>query len=111
MHETSTSSKDTQSLKELEEKELSELVLLRHEVARLTKEMTKLTSFKNRLLNGVLQGLGVVIGGTVVAWLFISVTLQTLKTVNYIPIINTVFESQQAKHFLQKLTDIQQELE
>lgn len=111
MHEKNLQETSRKALAELEEKELSELVLLRHEVALLTREMTKLTSFKNRLLNGMLQGFGVVIGGTVVAWFVITVVVETLKTANYIPIINTVFDSQQARHFLQKLSDLQQELE
>ncbi len=107
----SAMSETTPLLVEIEEQELSELVLLRLEVAKLTKEMVKLTSFKNRLMNGMLQGFSVVIGGTLVAWIVVSLTLETLKTVNYIPVINTVFESEQAKHLLQKLSELQHQLE
>jgi hypothetical protein len=98
------------NLEALERKELQELEKLDKTVGEVNKRLKKLTSLRFRLLNAIFQGFGVVLGGTIVTWIVITILVEVLQKVNYIPLIHTLFESEPMRVFIERLSNLQEQL-
>lgn len=87
------------------------LLMLQESVQELTAKIDRTNSFRYRFLHSLVQGFGVAVGGTIVAYLIITLLLAALRQVNYIPIINMFFESEYSKVIVERLNTLQTQLE
>ena len=89
------------------EKELKQLDKQLH---ILNARMRKMSSLRFRFFSAVVQGFGVALGGTIVAYIVITIVVETLRQINYIPIINMIFDSEYFSIFVDRLINLQTEL-
>lgn len=80
-------------------------------IKEMNDRLRKLNSLRHRFAVGVLQGFGVALGGTIVAYIIISILIETLRQVNYIPVINMIFDSEYFRIFVSRLTNLQTQLQ
>lgn len=109
MKEHSVSNKE--SLEKIEKLELETLQRLEKSLKQVNKRLDKAMSLRFRLLNGIVQGFGVVLGGTIIAYVVITILIETLRQINYIPIINMIFDSEYFSIFVDRLGSLQTQLE
>lgn len=80
-------------------------------IGEMNDRLRKLNSLRHRFAVAVLQGFGVALGGTIVAYIVISILIETLRQVNYIPFINMMFDSEYFRIFVNRLTNLQTQLQ
>lgn len=88
-----------------------ELKALDKQLHVLNERMRKANSLRNRFFMAVIQGFGVALGGTIVAYIIITILVETLRQINYIPIINMIFDSEYFSIFVDRLLHLQTELQ
>ncbi len=100
-----------ESLEKVEKLELETLQRLEKSLIRVNQRLDRAMSLRFRLLNGIVQGFGVVLGGTIIAYVVITILVETLRQINYIPIINMIFDSEYFSIFVERLGSLQTQLE
>lgn len=98
-------------LKKLSSDLEKELKALDKQLHVLNERMRKANSLRNRFFMAVIQGFGVALGGTIVAYIIITILVETLRQINYIPIINMIFDSEYFSIFVDRLLHLQTELQ
>ncbi|MCB9801272.1 MAG: hypothetical protein H6773_03755 [Pseudomonadales bacterium] len=88
-----------------------ELKALDKQLQVLNERMRKANSVRYRFFMAVIQGFGVALGGTIVAYIIITILVETLRQINYIPIINMIFDSEYFSIFVDRLLHLQTELQ
>jgi len=73
---------------------------LNQEIKTLTKEIKLLNSFPRRLALGVVTGVGTAIGATIVASVVIAILAQAIQSINDVPILNKLIQSQEIQQVL-----------
>lgn len=110
MHSTIEAPSQRQQKRLLETAAQKDIQQLLATTASINKRLGRLSSLRFRFFSGIVQGFGVVIGGTLVAYVLITLLLETLRQVNYIPLINGIFESEYFTFIVGRLLRLQTEL-
>ncbi|NCS97818.1 MAG: hypothetical protein GW762_04490 [Candidatus Pacebacteria bacterium] len=80
-------------------------------IEELNSRLEKSLSIRYRFSVAILQGFGVALGGTIVAYIVITILVEALRQVNYIPMINMLFDSEYFRIFIDRLTNLQSQLQ
>jgi hypothetical protein len=67
---------------------------LQEQIEKLTRQIQMQNSFKRNFNLAIIKGFGGAIGATVVFGIVIAILIPILKTINYVPIINSILNSQ-----------------
>lgn len=71
---------------------------------RIDQNLKKEVSFRHNFMLGVIRGVGTVIGATIVAGFVIMILSQLIKSVDDIPILNTILSSEELKELIETPT-------
>lgn len=106
-------SKSTKNTNKISDNEVTakDLSKISKNLEEVNQRLRKLSSIRYRFLTAVVQGFGVALGGTIVAYIVITILIETLRQVNYIPIINMIFDSEYFSIFVNRLTNLQTQLQ
>ncbi|MCB9813090.1 MAG: hypothetical protein H6772_01655 [Pseudomonadales bacterium] len=94
-------------MEEIQENDLD----LKQSIQRLEKsilllemEMRKQSSIKRNFALSLLKGFGTLLGATVISAIILAVTLQVVRSIDYVPIVNNMLDSQAIETLINKFT-------
>lgn len=70
----------------------------------LVRELEKQNSIARNFLIGIVRGFGTAIGATVVFGLVLAGFFQAIKSIDYVPILNTILSSQAVEELIHRFT-------
>lgn len=78
-------------------KNLQNLENLENQLILLNQRLEKKTSFKYLFVFAIIQGIGYVIGATLIAGVAIAILARLLVTLDYVPFLNQIITSEQVQ--------------
>lgn len=77
---------------------------LERSVERLEKKVIQVTSYKRVFFISLLHGFGTAVGATFIFGIIIASLVQAAKTIDYVPIINNLLNSQAIEAIINNFT-------
>ena len=82
----------------------SDVLYLEKAITRLNKNVQRQTSLTHNFALGLVRGLGTAVGATVVFGLVVAFVMQVIKSIDYVPIVNNIVNSQVIEELISKFT-------
>ncbi|MBP7842664.1 hypothetical protein KA017_01535 [Candidatus Woesebacteria bacterium] len=77
---------------------------LEDKIQQLTKQVKLQNSYKRNFSIGIIRGFGSAIGATVVFGLVLAIFFQVVRSIDYVPILNTILNSQAIEELIRRFT-------
>jgi len=78
--------------------------ILEKKITELTKQIQMQNSFRRNFVIAVVRGLGSAIGATVVFGLGLAILFQIVRSIDYVPILNNILNSNAIEEVIHKFT-------
>ncbi len=77
---------------------------LEEKIQQLTKQVKLQNSYKRNFTVGVVRGFGSALGATVVFGLVLAFVFQIIRSIDYVPVLNNILNSQAIEELIRKFT-------
>ena len=79
---------------------------LEESILKLEKKVQRQTSFRRNFALSLVRGFGTAVGATVIFGLAIAFTIQAVRSIDYVPIMNNLLNSQAIENVINKFTQM-----
>ena len=80
------------------------ILSLEKSISNLEKRVQKQTSFRRNFAMSLVRGFGGAIGATVIFGLALALVIQIVRSINYVPLINNILNSQAIESVINRFT-------
>ena len=77
---------------------------LEDKIQELTKQIQLQNSYKRNFMMGIIRGFGAAVGATVVFGLALAILFQIVRTIDYVPVLNNILNSQAIEELIRRFT-------
>lgn len=74
------------------------------QIAKLTQQIEQQNSLQKNFLVGIFRGLGTALGATVVFGLVLAGVFHMIRSIDYVPLLNTILSSEAVEELIRRFT-------